>query len=136
MLQEDRWDAVHILAPVSFHADYSIAALDAGKHCACAVPMATDLEDLNQIIAAQERSGKNYMMMETTVYSSEFRAIESLYRAGRMGELTLYHGVHIQNLDGYPPYWLGLDRKSTRLNSSHVSISYAVFCLKKKKIRL
>src|SRR5699024_11963431 len=28
---------------------------------------------------------------------------------------------------------LQLDRKSTRLNSSHVSISYAVFCLKKKK---
>src|SRR5699024_12073663 len=28
-----------------------------------------------------------------------------------------------------------LDRKSTRLNSSHVSISYAVFCLKKKKKR-
>src|SRR5207302_10155962 len=27
----------------------------------------------------------------------------------------------------------GLDRKSTRLNSSHVKISYAVFCLKKKK---
>src|SRR5690242_21451488 len=28
---------------------------------------------------------------------------------------------------------LGQDRKSTRLNSSHMSISYAVFCLKKKK---
>src|SRR5690242_21548450 len=28
---------------------------------------------------------------------------------------------------------LGRDRKSTRLNSSHMSISYAVFCLKKKK---
>src|SRR5690348_17960877 len=28
----------------------------------------------------------------------------------------------------------GADRKSTRLNSSHPSISYAVFCLKKKKI--
>src|SRR3712207_7716982 len=28
---------------------------------------------------------------------------------------------------------LGLDRKSTRLNSSHANISYAVFCLKKKK---
>src|SRR3712207_7902415 len=27
----------------------------------------------------------------------------------------------------------GLDRKSTRLNSSHANISYAVFCLKKKK---
>src|SRR5438874_6795266 len=31
------------------------------------------------------------------------------------------------------PYGLLLDRKSTRLNSSHVEISYAVFCLKKKK---
>src|SRR5690606_41134776 len=29
-------------------------------------------------------------------------------------------------------YAFGLDRKSTRLNSSHVKISYAVFCLKKK----
>src|SRR6266566_5735453 len=29
---------------------------------------------------------------------------------------------------------LGSDRKSTRLNSSHLVISYAVFCLKKKKI--
>src|SRR5207253_6192064 len=28
------------------------------------------------------------------------------------------------------------DRKSTRLNSSHVAISYAVFCLKKKKIHI
>src|SRR5690606_41422221 len=33
--------------------------------------------------------------------------------------------------------WIGVvvDRKSTRLNSSHVKISYAVFCLKKKKTR-
>ena len=30
------------------------------------------------------------------------------------------------------PYWEAVDRKSTRLNSSHVKISYAVFCLKKK----
>src|SRR5438067_5282772 len=29
-----------------------------------------------------------------------------------------------------------IDRKSTRLNSSHVSISYAVFCLKKKKKKI
>src|SRR5436309_15981532 len=32
-----------------------------------------------------------------------------------------------------PPGPDGADRKSTRLNSSHVKISYAVFCLKKKK---
>src|SRR5207302_6181987 len=34
---------------------------------------------------------------------------------------------------GPPPDGRAADRKSTRLNSSHVKISYAVFCLKKKK---
>src|SRR6266480_2269330 len=36
-------------------------------------------------------------------------------------------------LDAHRVVPAGLDRKSTRLNSSHMSISYAVFCLKKKK---
>src|SRR6266480_5801938 len=36
--------------------------------------------------------------------------------------------LHLQDILKY-----GGDRKSTRLNSSHMSISYAVFCLKKKK---
>src|SRR2546429_4610585 len=35
--------------------------------------------------------------------------------------------------DNRPPYSANRDRKSTRLNSSHGYISYAVFCLKKKK---
>src|SRR5690606_40563836 len=39
---------------------------------------------------------------------------------------------HFAEIAGYDL----LDRKSTRLNSSHVKISYAVFCLKKKKGRL
>src|SRR2546430_3113244 len=39
----------------------------------------------------------------------------------------------IQRLDGFREP--AQDRKSTRLNSSHSQISYAVFCLKKKKIR-
>src|SRR5256886_235792 len=37
--------------------------------------------------------------------------------------------------DAHTPDLVGRDRKSTRLNSSHSQISYAVFCLKKKKIR-
>src|SRR2546427_6949794 len=39
-------------------------------------------------------------------------------------------GIHADR-----PVMPGLDRKSTRLNSSHSQISYAVFCLKKKKKR-
>src|SRR2546430_4115889 len=40
-----------------------------------------------------------------------------------------------RELEGYCERWSAamIDRKSTRLNSSHSQISYAVFCLKKKK---
>src|SRR2546430_4784586 len=48
---------------------------------------------------------------------------ELIEKAKRIGEQA---GVSRQRLDQ-------LDRKSTRLNSSHSQISYAVFCLKKKK---
>src|SRR5690349_23576319 len=51
---------------------------------------------------------------------------------GQRGILLQKHHLY-PRLDRPPPL-VGLeDRKSTRLNSSHVEISYAVFCLKKKK---
>lgn len=100
-------DAVHILAPVFLHADMAVAALDAGKHVACAVPMATTIEDLERIIEAEDRAGKNYMMMETTVFAREFFAVQAMMDVGEFGALTLYRGVHIQNLDGFPTYWQG-----------------------------
>src|SRR5690625_5539804 len=47
----------------------------------------------------------------------------------------LHPGVPTEELPGQHQavVEVGADRKSTRLNSSHVAISYAVFCLKKKK---
>src|SRR5690606_40561064 len=42
-------------------------------------------------------------------------------------------GVECLVMQGRYHLYEGQDRKSTRLNSSHVKISYAVFCLKKKK---
>lgn len=99
--------AVHILTPVFLHAEMALAALAAGKHVACAVPMATTLDDIDRIIAAQRASGTTYMMMETTVFAREYAAVREMHRAGDLGELTLYRGFHIQNLDGFPTYWQG-----------------------------
>src|SRR5690554_7579805 len=50
-------------------------------------------------------------------------------------EINHYIDISIKNTNNYYCYdnEVYLDRKSTRLNSSHVRISYAVFCLKKKK---
>src|SRR5207253_3963192 len=46
---------------------------------------------------------------------------------------TLIDAVMLKSLPVPNPAQLYRDRKSTRLNSSHVAISYAVFCLKKKR---
>ena len=107
VLDDPRVDAVHLLTPVAHHARHTIAVLRSGRHCACAVPMATSLEDLAAVIAAQRVSGTTYMMMETSVYGREFLTVRDLHRSGRLGEVTLYRGFHIQNLDGFPRYWLG-----------------------------
>lgn len=107
MLADERWDAVHIVAPVAFHVDYSLKALRAGKHCACAVPMGLEIDELRAVVEAERASGKRYMMMETSVYGREHRYVARLLRDGHLGTLTTYRGFHIQNLDGYPAYWQG-----------------------------
>src|SRR5256885_9501761 len=57
------------------------------------------------------------------------------WRIGRQKDLSLQPDVPLKVLSNFEPeeeFVLEPDRKSTRLNSSHLVISYAVFCLKKK----
>src|SRR2546430_10595488 len=60
---------------------------------------------------------------------------EDVKRTGRyrLGDLLSERGDHLVLLTATPHQGDPEDRKSTRLNSSHSQISYAVFCLKKKK---
>src|SRR5436309_16023946 len=64
-------------------------------------------------------------------YTTLFRSCSSRESAGAKSEAELL--TVGPRLTGVPHGQLVRDRKSTRLNSSHVKISYAVFCLKKKK---
>src|SRR3712207_8030480 len=60
----------------------------------------------------------------------------SSVEAERLGEPGAARRVVVASLPfaaGLVAFFVLLDRKSTRLNSSHANISYAVFCLKKKK---
>src|SRR2546429_1880927 len=64
-------------------------------------------------------------------YTTLFRSNNALKRADEIAHLKDDHSVYwFAPLD---PEHRVIDRKSTRLNSSHGYISYAVFCLKKKK---
>lgn len=108
ILKSSDIDAVHINTPIPLHAEQTIAALKAGKHTACTVPAATNIEDLKRIIKAQQQSGKNYMMMETAVYTREFLFARSLLEEGDLGSISFLRGAHYQNMNNWPGYWYGL----------------------------
>jgi predicted dehydrogenase len=108
LLKDKSVDAVHINSPIHLHAQQSIAALKAGKHVASTVPACTTLAEAKQIVKAAEKSGKNYMMMETVVYSREFLYVRELRDTGRLGRIQFMRGSHLQNMDGWPSYWAGL----------------------------
>jgi predicted dehydrogenase len=108
MLEDPKIDAVHINSPIPDHAPQAIAALKAGKHVASTVPMGVSIDECKQIVEAQEKSGKVYMMMETVVYSREYLFAKDLYDRGVLGRIQFLRGSHQQDMDGWPNYWPGL----------------------------
>src|SRR6266542_5611735 len=61
------------------------------------------------------------------------RSVKDFMRLFRHSTFALRHSHYVSAGFGFNSGFGAEDRKSTRLNSSHGSISYAVFCLKKKK---
>ena len=108
MLKDDAIDAVHINSPIGLHAEQSIAALEAGKHVACTVPMATTVDECRRIVEARRKSRKLYMMMETAVYTREFLYVKELRDTGKLGRIQFLRGSHQQEMAGWPGYWEGL----------------------------
>ncbi|MFM7318833.1 MAG: Gfo/Idh/MocA family protein [Isosphaeraceae bacterium] len=108
LLKDPNIDAVHINSPIPDHGWMSVAALKAGKHVACTVPMGTSVEECRAIVEAQRASGKVYMMMETVVYSREYLFVKELFEKGVLGRLQFLRGSHMQDMDGWPSYWPGL----------------------------
>ncbi|MCB0717805.1 MAG: Gfo/Idh/MocA family oxidoreductase [Bacteroidetes bacterium] len=109
LLQDPDLDAVHINSPIADHGHMSLQALNAGKHTACTVPMATTVEECLQLVEARDRSGKVYMMMETAIFTREFLYAKDLHDSGKLGRIQFMRGSHQQNmgLPGWPPYWYG-----------------------------
>ncbi len=98
-------DFVHINSPIPDHAPMSIAALKAGKHVMCTVPMATTIEECEQIVNLMKETGLKYMMAETVVYSREFLFIKEMYEKGELGNIQYMQASHPQDMEGWPEYW-------------------------------
>lgn len=108
MMMDPDIDAVHINTPIPDHGWQSIAALKAGKHVACTVPMATTMEECREIVSLCTEKNLTYMMMETVVYSREFLFMKELYEKGDLGKIQFLKASHQQDMDGWPDYWPGL----------------------------
>src|SRR5690625_7533862 len=74
------------------------------------------------------RPPRSTLFPYTTLFRSYSFALPHLDHPGEQAEWSLEPYVDRTGVCQF-----SIDRKSTRLNSSHVAISYAVFCLKKKK---
>ncbi|HVV47371.1 MAG TPA: Gfo/Idh/MocA family oxidoreductase [Bryobacteraceae bacterium] len=108
LIKDPDLDAVHINSPIHLHAPQSVAALKAGKHVACTVPAATTVEDCRAIVNAANAAKKNYMMMETAIYTREFLYVRELRDTGQLGRIQFMRGSHQQEMAGWPGYWEGL----------------------------
>src|SRR3712207_8668027 len=95
------------------------------------------------------RPPRSTLFPYTTLFRSDVRVVARFEFLGEMrtmsaellavaallgGIIALYFtGLALTDAAYRSEYFSHIDRKSTRLNSSHANISYAVFCLKKKK---
>src|SRR3712207_7347122 len=94
------------------------------------------------------RPPRSTLFPYTTLFRSEAHGVGQVQRGvlewgQRVAQRRLERGVHLDHVKApharsevLGEHTEAADRKSTRLNSSHANISYAVFCLKKKAITL
>src|SRR5690606_40643686 len=104
----------------------------------CAYPHRTELSTLSlhdalPICCTAERPQRNLLHKTGSASSFHFSVCDFRRRNSPEGKNPRQGGISGLGYQNLPDKGVrrGLDRKSTRLNSSHVKISYAVFCLKK-----
>lgn len=88
LLADPTVDVVGIYTPDHLHADHVIRALDAGKHVICTKPFIDNLARAADVLAAQQRSGKQVMVGQSTRFFAPFIRQRRHYDSGALGELV------------------------------------------------
>ncbi|MGI5924909.1 MAG: Gfo/Idh/MocA family protein [Lentisphaeria bacterium] len=81
-------NAIAIFTQRHLHGPQVLAALAAGKHVYSAVPMASEVEQCQQIVELVKKSGLTYMMGETCYYYPSAMFCRETYRAGTFGKFV------------------------------------------------
>lgn len=78
-------DAISICLPTNFHAEVTLAALDAGKHVICEKPMALTMAECESMMAAAERSKRILMIGQVLRFWPEYMALRKFVTDGEYG---------------------------------------------------
>jgi predicted dehydrogenase len=89
LLADDAVELVVVALPSHRHADYSIAALEAGKHVVCEKPMAPTLAEADRMVAAAEQSDTVLSIFQNRRYNPDFVKIRALIDSGILGRIVL-----------------------------------------------
>lgn len=87
MLAALRPDIVSVCTPNAYHAQYAVAALEAGCHVFCEKPIATSLAEAQAMYAAAERAGRVLMVSQTMRWGPQQIAAKQLAQKGTLGEI-------------------------------------------------
>lgn len=93
MLASDEVDVVYISLPNHLHAEWSIRAMQAGKHVLCEKPLALSVEEVDRMIAASRETG--CVLAEAFMYRHhpQTKIAGEWVRSGRLGEILLVRSV-------------------------------------------
>lgn len=83
---DPRVDAVSITLPTHLHKEFTIAALEAGKHVLLEKPFALTLTDCDAMMRAWKKSGKILMLAQVLRFWSEYVALTDLVASGALGK--------------------------------------------------
>jgi predicted dehydrogenase len=87
MLAKERIDVVVVCTPDHTHADYVVAALEAGCDVVTEKPMTTDIEGARRILAARRETGRSVRVAFNYRYNPVHRRVRELLAAGAIGEI-------------------------------------------------
>ena len=93
MLESDKVDAVYISLPNHLHAEWTIRALQAGKHVLCEKPFAISLAEVDAMIAASRASGRALAEAFMYRHHPQTKLAGEWVRSGRLGEICVVRGV-------------------------------------------
>lgn len=80
-------DAVAVFTGAPDHVKHSVACMKAGKHVICAVPACISLEQAEELLDTQKKTGLTYMMAETSYYHPVFISARKFYEEGLFGDV-------------------------------------------------